>query len=181
MRCCSWGHQLHRLPLAWMSPLAAQCRDVDAAALSTSRLTPPQLPRHPSNGLPQHRSDSVRRRRHCLGNFRSVDDARPQRGPLLLPPSGDLGTRDRPAAVPCTPLISHVPKEQNAMRLLGICWPCWRSCCSHEPQRLHRDEGWGIVHPAPDQAVQDREAFFPSPHAAASDVGPPSDGRCEMR
>jgi hypothetical protein len=22
---------------------------------------------------------------------------------------------------------------------------------------------------------------FPSPHAAASDVGPPSDGRCEMR
>jgi hypothetical protein len=67
------------------------------------------------------------------------------------------------------------------MRLLGSCWPCWRSGCSHEPQRLDRDEGWGIVHPAPDQAVQDREAFFPSPHAAASDVGPPSDGRCEMR
>ena len=32
---------------------------------------------------------------------------------------GDLGTRERPAALPCTQLLSQFPQEQNAMRLLG--------------------------------------------------------------
>lgn len=34
-------------PLAQVSPLAAQCLDVDAAALRTSRLTPPKFPTPP--------------------------------------------------------------------------------------------------------------------------------------
>jgi hypothetical protein len=50
------------------SPLAAQRLDVDAAALRTSQLTEaPKTPRHSFHGLPQHRSDPGRGRRHHGG------------------------------------------------------------------------------------------------------------------
>ena len=60
--------------LAWISPLAAQRLDVDAAALRTCYLTDaPEHLRHPAHGLPQHRSDPGRWRRHHGGRVGPID------------------------------------------------------------------------------------------------------------